>query len=147
MSEDPKESAKKEEPKKEEPKKEEPKKEETAIEKKEPEKVKPKEYTKEEIEAIASKVETPSDQTPPYKPKYILSPEFEGTSNYETGIKQVRKETQEKLARLRSDPDSNPQQIKLVEEDLRKLDYLFQNYHIGMNVFRTAKGGREKLRE
>jgi len=36
---------------------------------------------------------------------------------------------------------------KRVEEDLKTLDYLYQNYYIGMNVFRTAKGGREKIRE
>ena len=30
-------------------------------------------------------------------------------------------------------------------EDLKTIDYLFENYHLGMNVFRTAKGGRSKI--
>ena len=121
---------------------------ETAIEKKEEEeKPKPKEYTPEEIEEIAKRVETFSDQTPPYNPEHILSPEFQGKSNYEEGIHFVRKETEEKLSHLRSDPNASLAQIKQAEEDLKTLDYLYENFHIGMNVFRTAKGGRDKLRE
>lgn len=117
------------------------------VEKSEPEKPKPKEYTPEEIEEIAKRVETFTNETPEYNPKHILSPEYSGTSNYEQGINVVRKETEEKLARLRKDPDSSEQQIRQAEEDLKTLDHLYENYHLGMNVFRTAHGGREKLRE
>ena len=28
-----------------------------------------------------------------------------------------------------------------------KLNYLFENFHLGMNVFRTAKGGRDPIKE
>lgn len=125
---------------------EEQNKETTAIEKKE-EKPKPKEYTKEEIEEIARKVESPSDQTPTYKPVNVLSPEYEGTSNYEIGLRTVRKDLEEKLARLKNNPDANSLELKQTEEDLKTIDYLYENYHLGMNVFRTAKGGRAKLRE
>ena len=145
-------AAKTEEPKaetpKEEPKVETPTEETTEVEKKEePEKPKPKEYTQEEIEEIAKRVETPSDVTPPYNPKYVLSPEFKGTSNYEVGIEIFREEKEQKLASLKRNPDTNPQEIRLLEEDLKTLDYLYENFNIGMNVFRTAKGGRDKLRE
>ena len=153
--EEPKVEAKPEEPK-EEPKveakpeelKEAPaeKKEETALEKTE-EKPKPKEYTPEEIEEIAKKVETPSDQTPAYRPEHILSQEYEGSTNYEQVIRQVREETEAKLARLRDDPNADILELKKAEEDLMILDSLHENYNIGMNVFRTAKGGRNKLRE
>lgn len=144
--------AKKEEPKveatKEEPKVEAPKEETTDVEKKEePEKPKPKEYTPEEIEEIAKMVETPSDVTPPYKPEHVLSPEFKGTSNYEVGLETVRQEKEQKIASLKRNPNANPEEIRLLEEDLKTLDYLYENYHVGMNVFRTAKGGRDKLRE
>ena len=37
--------------------------------------------------------------------------------------------------------------IEKVEQDLSYLDSLHENYYLGMNVFRTAKGGREKLRD
>ena len=106
-----------------------------------------KSYTKEEIDEISKKVETPTDQTPEYTPKHILSPEFEGTSNYETGINRVRNETIEKLDRMKNESDTNPQQIKQIEDELKILDNLYENYNLGMNVFRTAKGGRDKLRE
>ena len=149
--EEPKVEAKPEEPKV-EAKPEEPKeapaekKEETALEKTE-EKPKPKEYTPEEIEEIAKKVETPSDQTPAYRPEHILSPEYEGSTNYEQAIRQVREETEAKLARLRDDPNADILEFKKAEEDLQILASLHENYNIGMNVFRTAKGGRNKLRE
>ncbi len=109
-----------------------------AVEKVEP---KPKEYTPEEIESIANKVEVPGDQTPPYNPKFILSKEFEGTSSYEHGIKTVKTELQKTI-----DTEQDPVNLKRAKEEMRKLDYLYQNFNIGMNVFRTSKGGRDKLR-
>ena len=120
----------------------------TAVEKKEElEKPKPKEYTPEEIEEIAKRVETYSNQTPKYDPQHVLSPEYEGTSNYEQGIEIVRSELEEKLTRLKQHPEENEREIRRTEEDLKKLDNLYENFHLGMNVFRTAHGGREKLRE
>ena len=121
-------------------------KNENAVEKKE-EKPTIKEYTPEEIEEISKKVETPIDNTPQYIPKHVLSPEYEGTSNYEVGIKIIKEETEAKLARLKNSPSADPLQIKKLEEDLKTMDYLYQNYHLGMNVFRTAKGGRDKLQD
>ena len=100
----------------------------------------------EELE-ISRKVEIPTDQIPVYKPEHILSPEYDGTSNYELGIKNQREEIQQRLERLKSDPNSSSQEIHLAEEDLKTLDYLYENFNLGMNVFRTAKGGRSKLRE
>jgi colicin import membrane protein len=103
--------------------------------------------SQDEEEEISRMVEIPTDQIPEYKPDHILSPEYDGVSNYELGIKNQKEATQQRLARLKSDPNATPQEIKQVEEDLKTLDYLYENYHIGMNVFRTAKGGRSKLRE
>ncbi len=103
--------------------------------------------SQDEEQEISKLVEIPTDQTPKYKPEHVLSPEYDGTSNYEIGIKNQREETQQRLARLQGDPNSKEQEIKQAEEDLKTLDYLYENYHIGMNVFRTAKGGRAKLRE
>ncbi len=111
------------------------------------EKPKPREYTKEEIADIARKVELFQDQTPEYNPSHILSPEYKGTSNYEEGIRLVRKETVALLESLQENPDGNAQRIRLAQEDLKTLDHLYENYHIGMNVFRTATGGRSKLRK
>jgi len=103
--------------------------------------------SQDEEQAISKQVEIPTDQTPAYKPEHMLSPEFAGTSNYEIGIQNQKEETQQRLVRLRGDPNSSEQEIKQAEEDLKTLDYLYENFSIGMNVFRTAKGGRAKLRE
>ena len=103
--------------------------------------------TGDEIEELSMQVQIPKDQTPKYNPEHILSPEFSGGTNYESGIQDLIDKTKQKLDQLLNDPEANPQEIELVKLALKKLDYLFENYNLGMNVFRTAKGGREKLRE
>ena len=103
--------------------------------------------TGDEIEELSMQVQIPKDQTPKYNPEHILSPEFSGGTNYESGIQDLIDETKQKLDQLLNDPEANPQEIELEKLALKKLDYLFENYNLGMNVFRTAKGGREKLRE
>lgn len=101
--------------------------------------------TSEEQEEISRLVEIPSDQTPKYEPQLMLSPEFHGASSYESGINSLRDEIEEKLAKLLHDPDANQKQIHQAKEDLKTIDNLFENYNLGMNVFRTAKGGRSKF--
>ena len=103
--------------------------------------------TGDEIEEIAMRVQDPKDQTPKYTPENVLSPEFGGTSNYESGIIDLMEKAKQKLARLLNDPEATQQEIELAELDLTKLNYLYDNFHMGMNVFRTAKGGRDTLRE
>ena len=103
--------------------------------------------TGDEIEELSRQVQIPKDQTPKYNPEHILSPEFSGGTNYESGIQDLIDEIKQKLDQLLNDPEANPQEIELEKLALKKLDYLFENYNLGMNVFRTAKGGREKLRE
>jgi len=96
---------------------------------------------------ISRRVLIPANQTPKYTPEHILSPEFSGTSNYERGVIDFKQELEEKIQLLQSDPDSSKQQIKQTQEDLKTLDYLYENFYDGMNVFRTAKGGRSKLQK
>ena len=100
-----------------------------------------------EQEEISRKVQIPTDQTPKYNPKHILSPEFGGDSNYESGISDLLDEAKQKLDHLLNDPETNPQEIELVKNSVKKLEYLLENFELGMNVFRTAKGGRSTLRE
>lgn len=99
----------------------------------------------EEQDEISRRVEIPTDQTPKYEPQLILSPEYNGESNYEIGIESLRDELEEKLAKLQQDPNANEQELRQAEEDLKTVDYLYENYNLGMNVFRTANGGRSKL--
>ncbi|MFQ5573509.1 MAG: hypothetical protein ACE5EJ_04600, partial [Nitrosopumilaceae archaeon] len=101
--------------------------------------------SKDDEEEISRKVQIPTDQTPKYAPENMISPEFGGLTNYERGIEDHKQELEEKLKRLKENPDASAIQIEQIEEELRSLDYLYENYNIGMNVFRTAKGGRSKL--
>lgn len=101
--------------------------------------------TPEEEAEISRRVEIPTDQTPKYVPELMLSPEYHGTSNYESGIASFRDEIEEKLAKLQTDPNASKQELHQAEEDLKTVDYLFENFNLGMNVFRTAKGGRNKF--
>ena len=48
---------------------------------------------------------------------------------------------------LKNDPDAHLDDIVRAEQDIKYLDSLYDNFDLGMNVFRTAKGGRAKLRD
>lgn len=100
----------------------------------------------EELE-ISRKVQIPIDNIPKYEPEHILSPEYAGLSTYELGISTVREETEEKLAALRNDPNANSRSIEKAEEDLQLIENLVNNFSISTSVFRTAKGGRDKLKK
>jgi len=100
-----------------------------------------------EAQAISRKVQIPINNIPQYVPEHILSPEYAGLSNYELGISTVQEETEEKLAALRNDPNANPMSIEKAEEDLQLIENMVNNYSLTTNVFRTAKGGRDKLKK
>ena len=85
-----------------------------------------------------------SDSTTKITP---LDPAFHGESNYEVGLEDLLAQTKEKLNKMQSDPAVTKEQLRIVEENLQTLETLWENYHIGMNVFRNAKGGHDGLRE
>ena len=99
--------------------------------------------SEDEKDDITRKALNYEDTTPEYNPQNILDERFGGTSNYETGITVLGDELQAKLDRLRNDPEALPDDIAQVEQNLAYLDSLHENYYLGMNVFRTAKGGRK----
>ena len=102
--------------------------------------------TAEQQESITSKVEIPQDQTPEYIPQNVLTPEFKGVSNYERGVGDFLETAKLKLETLKHDPDATEKQIKDAQDEITYLESLHENYFIGMNVFRTAKGGRDKIK-
>ena len=75
----------------------------------------------------------------------MLSPEFSGMSNYESGVGEFLEETRQKLMKLKNDPLASKKDINTTQQELEYLESLYENYFIGMNVFRTAKDGRKKL--
>ena len=101
--------------------------------------------TQDQQESITRVAETPQDQTPKYDPQHILSPEHGGVSNYENGVNSFLNELKSKLTTQKSDPESTTKEILATENEITYLESIHENYHIGMNVFRTAKGGRDKI--
>ena len=99
-----------------------------------------------EQESLTRKAEIPQDQTPSYIPEHVLSPEFGGVSNYELQVTTFLKETKQKLEKLKNDPESSEKQIQETQHEISYLESIHENFFIGMNVFRTAKGGRNKIK-
>ena len=102
--------------------------------------------TPQQQESLTRKAEVPQDQTPKYAPEHILSPEFEGVSNYEQGVMSYLQKAEYDLKTI----ENNKQSTQKAKEDARNkvayLESLHENFYIGMNVFRTAKGGRNKIK-
>ena len=99
-----------------------------------------------EQESLTRKAEIPQDQTPSYIPEHVLSPEFGGVSNYENGVNSFLEESKQKFEKLKNDPEATEKEILDAKQEITYLESLHENYYIGMNVFRTAKGGRDKIK-
>ncbi|MDE1845610.1 MAG: hypothetical protein KGI10_09855 [Thaumarchaeota archaeon] len=76
-----------------------------------------------------------------------LDPAFHGESNYEVGLEDLLVEKRNLVAKVESDPHSTKETLQSTREELQIIEGLWENYHIGMNVFRNAKGGRDGIRE
>ena len=76
-----------------------------------------------------------------------LDPAFHGESNYEVGLEDLLTEKRNLIAKLEADPQTDQETLQSARESLQVVEGLWQNYHIGMNVFRNAKGGRDGIRE
>jgi len=101
--------------------------------------------TPEQQASLTRTAETPKDQTPAYVPENVLSPEFKGMSNYERGVNDFLDESKLNFEKLKNDPESTEKEILNAANDIKYLESIHENFYIGMNVFRTAKGGRSKL--
>jgi len=95
--------------------------------------------------SLTRTAEIPKDQTPAYVPENVLSPEFEGVSNYERGVDDFLVEVKEKYEKLKNNPESTEKEILQAKNEITYLESLHENFYIGMNVFRTARGGRNKI--
>ena len=99
-----------------------------------------------EQESLTRQAEVYHDRTPAYVTQHVLSPEFAGVSNYERGVDSFLDEIKQKLEQLKNNPDATEKEIKETEREIIYLESLHENFYIGMNVFRTAKGGRDKIK-
>jgi colicin import membrane protein len=69
------------------------------------------------------------------------------SSEYEHNVGQLLSEKRAKLEELKQKPDENRGKIAQLSLEIEALENMFENYNLGMNVFRRAQGGRHGLRE
>ena len=103
--------------------------------------------TEEQIIGIAIRVSRPTDQIPKYNPDHVLDSKFEGYSNYENSLRDLSHEKQKEFDDLVSNPKSSKYDQKIAKQELTAVNSLRENYFSSMDVFRTSKGGRDKLRK
>jgi colicin import membrane protein len=69
------------------------------------------------------------------------------SSEYERNVGQLLAEKRAAVEELARDPDENRLKIAALKQEIEALESMFENYNLGMNVFRRAQGGRTGLRE
>jgi colicin import membrane protein len=69
------------------------------------------------------------------------------SSEYEQNVGRLLAQKTEKLEELKRNPSIKNEQIKMLMTEIETLQSLFENYNLGMNYFRRARGGRTGLRE
>lgn len=70
------------------------------------------------------------------------------SSEYEQNVGKLLAEKKERLEELmKKNPEQNRGDIAMLSTEVETLQSLFENYNLGMNVFRRAQGGRSGLRE
>jgi len=69
------------------------------------------------------------------------------SSEYEQNIGELIAEKMEKLKLMHNDPKTHKEEIENIEQEIEYLENLYDNYNMGMNYFRRARGGRAGLRE
>ena len=69
------------------------------------------------------------------------------SSEYEQNVGKLLAEKKERLEELmKKNPEQNRGEIAMLSTEVETLQSLFENYNLGMNVFRRAQGGRSGLR-
>ena len=69
------------------------------------------------------------------------------SSEYEQNVGALIAEKLEKLESMRNSSHANQTELQNLKLELELLENLYDNYNLGMNYFRRAKGGRKGLRE
>ena len=69
------------------------------------------------------------------------------SSEYEHNVGKLLLEKRARLDTLKKNEGQNKYEIQSLVSEIEGLESLFENYNLGMNVFRRAKGGRSGLRE
>lgn len=69
------------------------------------------------------------------------------SSEYEQNVGKLLAEKIEKYESMKNDPSVSKSQLDSLLSEIESLESLYDNYNLGMNYFRRARGGRAGLRE
>ena len=69
------------------------------------------------------------------------------SSEYEQNVGKLLTEKIERYDKLKNDPNVSKTELEALLSEIETLESLYDNYNLGMNYFRRAKGGRAGLRE
>jgi uncharacterized membrane protein YgaE (UPF0421/DUF939 family) len=69
------------------------------------------------------------------------------SSEYEQNVGKLLSEKMEKYESMRNDANVSNIELEALRSEIETLESLYDNYNMGMNYFRRAKGGRSGLRE
>jgi uncharacterized membrane protein YgaE (UPF0421/DUF939 family) len=69
------------------------------------------------------------------------------SSEYEQNVGKLLAEKIEKYELMKNDPSVSKSQLESLLSEIESLESLYDNYNLGMNYFRRARGGRAGLRE
>ena len=69
------------------------------------------------------------------------------SSEYEQNVGKLLAEKIEKYELMKNDASVSKFQLESLSSEIETLESLYDNYNLGMNYFRRARGGRTGLRE
>jgi colicin import membrane protein len=77
----------------------------------------------------------------------ISNNKYQLSSEYEYNVSKLISEKVKKLQELQNSSNSSSYEKDFLKMEIETLESLYENYNIGLNYFRRAKGGRNGLRE
>jgi hypothetical protein len=69
------------------------------------------------------------------------------SSEYEKNVVKLIQEKLDELEYLKKSKNWDRTRVQRLADEIETLETLFENYNLGMNYFRRARGGRSGLRE
>ena len=69
------------------------------------------------------------------------------SSEYEQNVGKLLAEKTEKYESMKKDRNVTKLELETILGEIESLESLYDNYNLGMNYFRRARGGRAGLRE
>jgi hypothetical protein len=69
------------------------------------------------------------------------------SSEYEQNVGKLLAEKIDKYESIKNDANVSMYELESLVSEIESLESLYENYNLGMNYFRRARGGRAGLRE